>query len=176
MILFSFLQREEVKSLLYENMVRSRKGGITTENGHITTKTSFCLFSCQCRAHRIMFHVPKTLPVSSCTCFVPTKRAVSWAAEGRTAPRLQGGSTTAPTALAALTTRLLNHTGNSILTFTHPGQFLFVYFWLSVSGMPLFLIMKNRFGLFLFRLAVWRRFIDPGIEVQTGKNCGKQIV
>lgn len=87
MILFSFLQREEVK-ILYENKVRSRKGGITTENGHITTKTSFCLFSCQCRAHGIMFHMPKMLPVFNCTCFVPIKRAVSWAAEGRTAPWL----------------------------------------------------------------------------------------
>lgn len=93
--------------------------------------------------------------------------------ESRRAPWLHGESTAAPTAPAPLRL-LLNYVGKSILTFTHSGQFLFIYFWLSVSGMPLFLLMKYCFGLFIFRLTVWWRLIDPGIKVQAGKNFSKQ--
>lgn len=38
--------------------------------------------------------------------------------------------------------------------FTHPGQFFFIHFWMPGLGMPLLLIVKNCFGLFIFRLTV----------------------
>lgn len=158
-LLFSFLQgEEEVKirittsSLCETKEVGGRKSGITAENSHVTAIHRTC-WSPQASAH-----INDQLP---------------WAMESRMAPWLREESTTAPTASAPLRL-LLNCVGKSILTFTHSGQFLFIYFWLSVSGMPLFLLMKYCFGLFIFRLTVWWRFIDPGIKVQAGKNCSKQ--
>lgn len=50
----------------------------------------------------------------------------------------------------SITTELNTKKKKGTLTFTHSGQFFFIYFWLSVPGMPLFLIMKNCFGLFIF--------------------------
>lgn len=159
MFLFSFLQGEEeakiditTNSLCETTEVRGRKGGITAEYNHVAPIHRSC-WSLWTRAH--------------------ISDQLSWAMENRRAPWLCGESTTAPTVPAPLRL-LLNYVGKSILTSTHSGQFLFIYFWLSVSGMPLFLLMKYCFGLFIFRLAVWWRLIDPGIEVQAGKNCSKQ--
>lgn len=120
--------------------------------------------------------MPKKYIYSNTYILFTSNNQISRAVESRMAPWLDRESTTAPTALVALTTLLLNYVGKSTLTFTHSGQFLFIYFWLSMSGMPLFLIMKNCFRLFIFRLTVWWRFIDPGIKVQAGKNwVNKQL-
>lgn len=49
---------------------------------------------------------------------------------------------------------------------TYPGQLLLVHFSVS-SGMFGFLFSEHRFGLLVLRLALWRRLIDPGVQIQT---------
>lgn len=50
---------------------------------------------------------------------------------------------------------------------TYPGQLFLVHLSVSCSGMFGFLFGEHRFGLLVLRLALWRRLIDPGVQIQT---------